>query len=743
MQEYGGGGGADDSSADTQRCVRRRLEIHQNTSIDSSGIVAVSAQNGERLIDNSGDALEAPTKLNPFTKKPYTSQYYKILSQRTTLPVYQKAKELVHHVRSNQVVLFVGEAGSGKTTQVPHFIAGMELPGIVACTQPRRIAAMSIAARVASEMDVKLGEEVGYHVRFRSMMSDKTKLLYMTDGMLLREAFSDRDLSRFAAVVVDEAHERTVDTDVLLGVLRLLMQRRPDFRVVVMSATLDTQRFQTFFPQAPLIQVKGRMFDVQVVYANQPVTDYVEACVERVFEIHVKEPPGDILCFLTGEAEIEKAITRAKIKFDQLMGVSQKSVNGDDGPGQVKILPLYGSLSVDEQERVFTSAGERTRKIIFATNIAETSLTIDGIVYVVDCGYHKQSLYNAEARVDYLLPAVISKASAEQRKGRAGRTRPGKCFRLFQQNDFSSFPDQTHPEVLRSNMINTVLLLLKLEVPNPYQFAFIDPPSQQSIMDAYYQLSLFGAIDDDLQLTSFGRMMAEFPVDACLSRMLLRSAEHGCGADAAVVVAMLEARNIFQRPASHVNEAQQKHMQYRHPDGDHLTLFNVFHSFWRSGQSAHYCFENFLSYQSLQQAVNVYTQLARLMKKKDLPLVSTYNATLGTLDSVAIRKSVLEGFFTQVAHKSPDATLYKTVRDSQMVSLHRHCNPGKVKQPPWIVYDRLEVQGQGGTFIRVASAIEPEWLLEVSDFFSDTSEFGDGEICRILQDLKAKGCAAR
>ncbi|KEG11287.1 putative ATP-dependent RNA helicase [Trypanosoma grayi] len=726
--------------------MRRPRETDGSNSSDDEQRAAVAAR-----LETPGDVH--PTRLNPFTGQPFSPRYYEILAHRITLPVYEKAELLKQHVRDHQVVLLVGETGSGKTTQVPHFIAEMELPGLIACTQPRRIAATSVASRVASEMDVRLGEEVGYHVRFQSMMCEKTKVLYMTDGMLLREAFSDHNLSRFSVIVVDEAHERTIDTDVLLGVLRLLMERRPEFRVVVMSATLDMQKFQSYFPRAPLIKVTGRMYDVQVQYATQPVTDYVEACVECVCALHMTESAGDILCFLTGEAEIEKAVQRTKMKLDQFVAHDRETEDGDHenknnnnkddkqqeqqgGTMLLRVLPLYGSLSMEDQKRVFVPPGNHTRKVIFATNIAETSLTIDGIVYVIDCGYHKQSLYNSEVRVDYLLPALISKASAEQRKGRAGRTQVGKCFRMYRPQDFATFPDQTYPEVLRSSMVNTVLLLLKLEVENPYQFAFIDPPSQESIMDAYYQLSFFGAVDEDLRLTSFGKMMAEFPVDACLARMLLRSEEHRCGADAAVIASMLEAGNVFVRPPSRGNEADQQHLIFHHPDGDHLTLFNVFHAFWSSGQSPRYCFEHFLRFQALSQAVRVYTQLTSLMKKKGIPVVSTYDNTTKSLNSVALRKAVLEGFFTQVAYKPPSSERYKTVKDSQWVMLHRQSVLSRKKRPSWIVYDRLEVQGKEGTFIRVSSTIEPEWLLVVSDFFTDSAELGDGEICHILQNLK-------
>ncbi|KAG8348069.1 DEAD DEAH box helicase Helicase conserved C terminal domain [Trypanosoma vivax] len=681
---------------------------------------------------------KAAESLNPFTNLPYTPQYYELLLQRRALPVYGHASRLVEQVRDNPVILLVGETGSGKTTQVPQFIAGMCMPGIVACTQPRRIAAISIASRVAAEMDVKLGDEVGYHVRFKSMLCEKTKVLYMTDGMLLREVLSDGNLSRFAAVVVDEAHERTVDTDILLGVLRLLIRRRPNFRLIVMSATLEMEKFKSYFSHPPLIYVSGRMHEVAVHYARGPVENYVEACVNCVCEIHAREPAGDILCFLTGESEIERAVHKTRMRLLEAPEVNEETRDASQKPKYVRVLPLYGSLSVEDQNRVFATLPGNVRKIIFATNVAETSLTIDGIVYVVDCGYHKQSLYNAEARVDYLLPSLISKASAEQRKGRAGRTRPGKCFRMFTMQEFASFPPQTHPEVMRTSMINTVLLLLQLKVENPYQFAFIDPPSQESIMDAYLQLSHFGAVDDDLRLTDVGRLMAEFPVDARIARMLLRSEEHRCGADAVVIASMLETRSVFIRPAMQGSGADQAHLVFHHPDGDHLSLFNVFHAFCRSGESPGFCFEHFISYQAIAQAVNVYRQLSNLMRRKGIPLQSTYSEASGTYDFTVLRRAVLEGYFMQVAYKPPGAEKYKTVRDSQWVALHRHSRLARGLQPQWILYDRLEMQGKDGTFIRMASKIEPEWLLQVSDFFTDTSEFADGEICLILQDLNAK-----
>ncbi|KAK7200746.1 pre-mRNA splicing factor ATP-dependent RNA helicase [Novymonas esmeraldas] len=727
-----------------------------------------------------GSVCTSSCALNPFTRQPFSSRYQQLLQSRQRLPVYEKRHLIQETVRTHPVTLLVGETGSGKTTQVPHFLAEMQdmFPGVVACTQPRRIAAISVATRVAEEMDVHLGAQVGYHVRFDSRQCDATRVLYMTDGMLLREAFADPDLNKYSVVVVDEAHERTIDTDVVLGLLKqLLNRRRTTFRLVVMSATLDVAKIQSYLPGAPLVHVSGRMYDVEVLYMPKPVPDYVEATVSCVRQLHEREPAGDILCFLTGEAEIERAVTALHHAFGSSAAAvaapaaetpppppplappaptleataAPASTDAAARPTDVVVLPLYGSLSLRDQQKVFAAYPAGTRKVVVSTNIAETSVTIDGVVYVVDCGYQKQSLYNSEARVDYLLPAVISKASAEQRKGRAGRTRPGKCVRLFTMADYASFPDQTHPEILRTNIVNTVLLLLTLGVENPCDFPFVDPPSDQGMSDAFYQLLYFGAVDDSLALTDFGRRMAALPVDACLARMLLMAPKHQCAADAAVVAAMLEAGNAFSRPPSRLAEARAAHARFEDADGDHVALFRLFHAYYRHQQNgARFCYENYLRHQTLQVAVQVYNQLRGLLGQLKVPVQSTYVAERDYVDTVALRKAVLEGFFTQVAYLTPVAAgapragmdptsrVYRTVRDALSVTLHRQSVVAAAAQrlralPTWIVFDRLEVQGDAGTFIRTASAVEVGWLLEVSEFFTDLGEVPDGEIAQALR----------
>lgn len=384
---------------------------------------------------NSKARQHGDDDINPWTGEPYSAQYHSILATRVKLPVYQFKEQLIQKVQENQIVVVEGETGSGKTTQIPQFLveAGFCESGVssVACTQPRRVAATSIASRVADEMDVTLGEEVGYTIRFEDVSNpQRTILKFVTDGMLLREAMSDPYLSRYSAILLDEAHERTLATDVLMGLLQEILPKRQkgskhggELKLLVMSATLDAEKFQSYFHGAPLLKVPGRTHPVEVFYTAQPEPNYVEAAVRTTLHIHECEGPGDILVFLTGEQEIEQACEEIREKAATL---------GQDRP-ELVVHPLYSSLPPQQQRRIFDRApgprvpgGPPGRKVVVSTNIAETSLTIDGIVYVVDPGFSKQKVYNPRVRVESLLVSPISRASARQRSGRAGRTRPGK-----------------------------------------------------------------------------------------------------------------------------------------------------------------------------------------------------------------------------------------------------------------------------------------------------------------------------
>ncbi|KAG9971825.1 pre-mRNA-splicing factor ATP-dependent RNA helicase PRP43, partial [Aureobasidium melanogenum] len=405
---------------------------------------------------------------NPFNGNNLSERYFGILKTRRNLPVHAQRDEFLQMFQQTQILVFVGETGSGKTTQIPQFVLYDDLPHqqgkMVACTQPRRVAAMSVAQRVAQEMDVTLGQEVGYSIRFEDMTSQNTILKYMTDGMLLREAMNDHNLSRYSTIILDEAHERTLATDILMGLLKEVAQRRPDLKIIIMSATLDAEKFQKYFNDAPLLAVPGRTHPVEIFYTAEPERDYVEAAIRTVLQIHATEPEGDILLFLTGEEEIEDACRKISLESDEMIR------EADAGP--LKVYPLYGSLPPAQQQRIFDPApapfragGRPGRKVIISTNIAETSLTIDGIVYVIDPGFSKQKVYNPRIRVESLLVSPISKASAQQRAGRAGRTKPGKAFRLYTEAAFKKeLIDQSYPEVLRSNLSSTVLELKKLGI---------------------------------------------------------------------------------------------------------------------------------------------------------------------------------------------------------------------------------------------------------------------------------------
>ena len=435
--------------------------------------------------------------INPWTGRSYSQRYQSILQTRLKLPVYQFQKQMLEAVASNQIVVVEGETGSGKTTQIPQFLveAGYAYPGksCVACTQPRRVAATSIAARVAEEMDVALGKTVGYTIRFEDVSDqNETVLKFLTDGMLLREAMNDPLLSRYSVIVLDEAHERTLATDVLMGLLMEVLPQRTkgnkfgELKVVVMSATLDAEKFRSYFNGAPLLKVPGRTFPVEVFYTAEPERNYVEAAVRTAIQIHKCEGPGDILVFLTGEQEIEQACEEIRAGAADM---------GTDAP-ELVVYPLYSSLPPAAQRKIFSAApGPRVvgglpgRKVVVSTNIAETSLTIDGIVYVIDPGFSKQKVYNPRIRVESLLVSPISRASARQRSGRAGRTRPGKCFRLYtEQSFYNDLQETSYPEILRSKMSNVVLTLKKLGIDDLVHFDFMDPPAPETLMRALREI---------------------------------------------------------------------------------------------------------------------------------------------------------------------------------------------------------------------------------------------------------------
>jgi pre-mRNA-splicing factor ATP-dependent RNA helicase DHX15/PRP43 len=628
-------------------------------------------------------------------------------------------QEFLDKYHSTQILVFVGETGSGKTTQIPQYVVYDEVPNLtgklVACTQPRRVAAMSVAQRVADEMDVKLGEEVGYSIRFEDMTGPKTMLKYMTDGMLLREAMHDHEMSRYSCIILDEAHERTLATDILMALLKQIASRRSDLKIIIMSATLDAQKFQRYFNDAPLLAVPGRTHPVEIFYTPEPERDYVEAAIRTVLQIHASEPEGDILLFLTGEDEIEDACRKISLEADEL------TREVDAGP--LVVYPLYGTLPPQQQQRIFDKApgparkgGRPGRKCIVSTNIAETSLTIDGIVYVVDPGFSKQKIYNPRIRVESLLVSPISKASAQQRAGRAGRTKPGKCFRLYTEKAFKKeLIEQTYPEILRSNLANTVLELKKLGVEDLVHFDLMDPPAPETMMRALEELNYLACLDDDGELTTLGGLASEFPLDPALAVMLISSPEFYCSNEILSITSLLSVPQIFVRPAANRKRADEMKSHFSHPDGDHLTLLNAYHAFkgqsGDSGAAKQWCHEHFLSFRHLSSADNVRAQLKRIMETHGLELVSTPFEDKNYYTN--IRRALLAGFFMQVAMKESHGKVYRTVKDDQAVMIH----PSTVLRTEydWVLYNEFVLTSK--QYIRTCTGIRPEWLL-VSRFAS-------------------------
>ena len=678
-------------------------------------------------------------QVNPFTGESFSQRYLSILKTRRDLPVHAQRDEFLQMYQKSQILVFVGETGSGKTTQIPQFILYDDLPQserkLVACTQPRRVAAMSVAQRVAQEMDVMLGEEVGYSIRFEDMTSQKTILKYMTDGMLLREAMNDHDLKRYSTIILDEAHERTLATDVLMGLLKEVVIRRPDLKLVIMSATLDAQKFQRYFNDAPLLAVPGRTHPVEIFYTPEPERDYVEAALRTVLQIHATEAEGDILLFLTGEEEIEDAARKISLEADEMIR------EADAGP--LKVYPLYGTLPPAQQQRIFDpappprkEAGRPGRKCIIATNIAETSLTIDGIVYVVDPGFSKQKVYNPRIRVESLLVSPISKASAQQRAGRAGRTRPGKCFRLYTEGAFKKeLIEQTYPEILRSNLSSTVLELKKLGVDDLVHFDLMDPPAPETLMRALEELNYLACLDDDGNLTTMGRLASEFPLDPALAVMLISSPEFYCSNEILSLTALLSVPQIFVRPASARKRADEMKNLFAHPDGDHLTLLNVYHAFKGDEALANprqWCHDHFLSLRALQSADNVRLQLKRIMEREELELMSTPFEDKKYYEN--IRRALVSGFFMQIAKKEANGKTYTTVKDNQTVLLHPSTVLGQESE--WVVYNEFVLTTKN--YVRTVTSVRGEWLLDIAPNYYDISTFPKGEVRTALLRIQER-----
>ncbi|KAK8591744.1 hypothetical protein V6N13_031776 [Hibiscus sabdariffa] len=586
-----------------------------------------------------------------------------IAEQRQYLPIYSVRDELLQVIRENQVVVVVGETGSGKTTQLTQYLHedGYTINGLVGCTQPRRVAAMSVAKRVSEGMETELGDKVSYAIRFEDVTGPNTVIKYMTDGVLLRETLKDADLDN--VIVMDEAHERSLNTDVLFGILKKVAAHRRDFKLIVTSATLNAQKFSNFFGSAPVFHIPGRTFPVNILHSKTPCEDYVEAAVKQAMTIHITSPPGDILIFMTGQEEIEAACYALAERIDRLTTSTDKAVP------KLLILPIYSQLPADLQAKIFQKAEDGARKCIVATNIAETSLTVDGIYYVIDTGYGKTKVYNPKMGMDALQVFPVSRAAADQRAGRAGRTGPGTCYRLYTE---SAYLDEMLaapvPEIQRTNLGNVVLLLKGL-----------------------------------------GWKMVEFPLDPSLAKMLLMGEQLQCLDEVLTIVSMLSVPSVFFRPRDRAEESDAAREKFFVPESDHLTLLNVYQQ-WKSNQyRGDWCNNHFLHVKGLRKAREVRSQLLDILKTLKIPVTSC------GYDWDMVRKAVCSAYFNNAA-RLKGVGEYVNCRKGMPCHLHpSSALYGLGYTPEYVVYHELILTTK--EYMQCVSAVEPQWLADLGPMF--------------------------
>ncbi|KAJ1610909.1 hypothetical protein OJ253_1025 [Cryptosporidium canis] len=662
---------------------------------------------------------------------------------RNSLPVAKFKDQIIRSLEEHPILIVVGETGSGKTTQIPQYLfeAGYYKSGIIACTQPRRVAAMSVAARVAKEMGSKLGDLVGYSIRFEDCTSEETVIKYMTDGILLREFLSEPDLKNYSCILIDEAHERSLHTDILFGLIKDVSRFRNSditinadegskekdgnvknpFKLIISSATLEANKFSEYFDNAPIIHIPGRRFPVNIYYTKSPEANFIDGTVVTVLQIHFSQIKrsneaksskkiipigGDILCFLPGQQEIEEAQTLLESRL----------ANKDPDVPELIILPIYSSLPSEQQAKIFQTTPYGFRKVVLATNIAETALTVDNIGFVVDCGFCKQNSYNPKTGLESLITIPCSQAAANQRSGRAGRVRPGKCFRLYTKLSFMTEMEVSNvPEIQRCNLGNAVLVIKSLGIDDLLHFDFMDPPPPETLIRALELLYSLGALDDKGELTKVGRTMAELPLDPMHGKMVLASQKYNVVNEATTIVSMLSVGNsIFIRPKDKAKQADGIRKAFTVHGGDLLTLLNVYNQWQSNDFSGYWCYDNFLQLKSLKKARDVKTQIDNLLSEK---LNISISSSPNELESV--RKAITAGFFSQSARLNKGGN-YTTIKWRHVVDIHPSSTLFNSK-PVALTYTELVLTSK--EYMRNLTEIKMDWLLEVAPHYYHTDDF--------------------
>jgi ATP-dependent helicase HrpA len=617
-----------------------------------------------------------------------------------SLPVSGRVDDIQRAIENHQVVIIAGETGSGKTTQIPKICLnmGLGIQGLIGHTQPRRIAARTVAGRIAEELGERIGEQVGYQIRFTDTTSDQSRLKVMTDGILLSEVQHDRYLKRYDTIIIDEAHERSLNIDFLLGYLRQLLPKRPDLKVIITSATIEVERFSEFFNDAPVIEVSGRTFPVDVRYRplagdeddrDQSWSDGVLQAIEEIeqHERSEQQPPGDVLVFLPGEREIRslsKTLRHAELRHTE-------------------VLPLYSRLSNQEQNRIFQN--HPGRRIVLSTNVAETSLTVPGIRYVIDTGVARISRYSVRSKIQRLPIEPVSQASANQRAGRCGRVAPGICFRLYDETDFLNRPEYTDPEIMRTNLASVILQMTTSGLGEIRRFPFLEPPDRRLINDGYKLLEELSAVDGKRRVTRLGRTMARLPLDPRLARMLVTSSEQGSLAETLIVIAGLSVQDPRERPQEKQQAADQAHAPFNDKESDFLSLLNIWNFFEEQRQELSQnqlkklCQKSFLSWMRMREWRDIHRQLTLICRQQKLRLNQE------TASYAALHKAIVSGLLGQVAVKI-EKKEYLATRNRKVLIF-----PGsKVSKssPKWIV--ATEIVETSRVFARMVAKIEPDWI---------------------------------
>lgn len=624
------------------------------------------------------------------------------------LPVSARVDEIVKTIQDNQIIVVAGETGSGKTTQLPKMclLAGLGDKGLIACTQPRRIAARSMAERVSEELNTQMGQQVGYQVRFDDKYSAEGWIKFMTDGILLAETQNDKFLNGYDCIIIDEAHERSLNIDFLLGFLKKLAEKRKDLKVIITSATIDTEKFSKHFNNAPIINVEGRSYPVELEYRpldEEGGGDLNLGIYSAVTEIYSQDNSGDILVFLSGEREILEA-------QDYL---SRKHIRSTE------ILPLYARLTASQQMRVFHPGSKR--RIILTTNVAETSLTVPRIHYVIDSGLARVSRYSSRSKIQGLLVEGISQAAANQRKGRCGRLADGVCYRLYSEDDFNLRDEHTDPEILRTSLASVILRAAALGFGGIDQFPFVDPPNSSMIADGYQLLAELHAINDKRELTHSGRKLYQLPIDVQLGQILIKSEYLGSVSECLIIVSALTIQDVRERPLEHAQAADAAHKKWQDNRSDFLTYINIWNDLIKqrnahnNSQFRKWCRQNFISYRRYIEWRDIYQQLKSILKEQKIKL------TTKPADYVAIHQAILSGFISHVGYKKETGDMggYSGARNRNF-----YVFPGSAQfnqKHQWIM--AASIVQTTKVYGRTVAKIEQQWIEDIGKHVIKTTTF--------------------